>query len=77
MCMSMMMDGASGSKLGVMNRIRGIRKETTSQESEGLLSSTLKEDRKSTVDPAAKIAAVGHPSRIILRFSKSRGQNLG
>ena len=41
----------------VMNGIRGIRKATTSQQSEGLLLSTLKEDRKSTVDPAAKIAA--------------------
>jgi hypothetical protein len=38
----------------VMNEILGIRKATTSLESEGLLLWTLKEDRKSIVDPAGK-----------------------
>jgi hypothetical protein len=67
------------SELKVMNGIRGIRKATTSQESEGLLLSTLKEDRESIVDPAAKIAAsVGpEPNHTLHPHSyKSSGQNL-
>ena len=58
----MMMDSASGLNVEVINGIRGIRKATTSQQSEGLLLSTVDTQRRSEINrrsrsKKAKIAA--------------------